>query len=37
MFRPRLSVLLSFNAGYVDTMGFLALAGLLRRTLPATL
>lgn len=28
MFRPRLSVLLSFNAGYVDTMGFLALAGL---------
>lgn len=26
--RSRLAVLLSFNAGYVDTMGFLALAGL---------
>jgi uncharacterized membrane protein YoaK (UPF0700 family) len=28
MARPSLGVLLSFNGGYVDTMGFLALAGL---------
>lgn len=28
MTRPSLGVLLSFNGGYVDTMGFLALAGL---------
>jgi uncharacterized membrane protein YoaK (UPF0700 family) len=28
MAKPHLAVVLSFNAGYVDTMGFLALAGL---------
>lgn len=28
MARPSLGILLSFNGGYVDTMGFLALAGL---------
>src|ERR1700742_327244 len=28
MTRPSLGVLLSFNGGYVDTMGFLALPGL---------
>lgn len=31
-----LPLLLGFNGGYVDTMGFLALQGLLPRMSPAT-